>query len=334
MPVATLEGTGAAMVAAIDAFQNNKPLPGGLTSSGAAVQQQPSSAAGASSSGSSSTAQRAARGAGAAPGVPPPYILLVSFERAPAGTNLTEASHVVFVHPYCGPADEARATELQAVGRARRIGQKRDKVVVWHFVAKRTIEEAISVEHEQRIKAQREEDAQRRDIAARRAEELQQGNHVVAGGGQRRREVEVSSAEAAGARGGLEHGHGRDNSSVNRMNHESGGAAPGTSNDQKLVPATVGREGVLFLGGHATRSNSVVKRGNEDDGADKRPAKQQKASGSWTNKTMDADVAGQNGNGQGQGQGQRLGAALYNTQGREDGSAKGAASSSSKRWYE
>lgn len=56
-------------------------------------------------------------------------ILLMSLETAASGTNLTEANHVLFAHPMAAETiDKAAAYELQALGRVRRFGQKRNEV--------------------------------------------------------------------------------------------------------------------------------------------------------------------------------------------------------------
>eukprot|EP00392_Amoebophrya_sp_AT5.2_P000988 g990.t1 len=92
-----------------------------------------------------------------------PDILLMSLNRNAAGANLTQASHVIFVHPMCGDLNTARAAEMQAIARARRFGQKRKKVVVYRFVARGTVEEELSAEHESAIAQQREADRKMRE---------------------------------------------------------------------------------------------------------------------------------------------------------------------------
>lgn len=69
--------------------------------------------------------------------------LLVPLDERCAGSNLTAANHVMFLHPVLkhdtrSPAD----IERQAIGRARRFGQSRE-VHVWRFVTTKTIEEHI-----------------------------------------------------------------------------------------------------------------------------------------------------------------------------------------------
>merc|ERR1712242_108205 len=63
------------------------------------------------------------------------FVLLLSLTQSASGTNLTAASHVVFLHPMLAPTVErAVAYEQQAIGRARRHGQRKDVVHVWRFV--------------------------------------------------------------------------------------------------------------------------------------------------------------------------------------------------------
>jgi len=70
-------------------------------------------------------------------------LLLLSLEDSASGTNLTCASHVFLVHPMLATsAEQARAFEAQAVGRVRRLGQRRP-VHIWRFVTRGTIEESL-----------------------------------------------------------------------------------------------------------------------------------------------------------------------------------------------
>lgn len=72
------------------------------------------------------------------------FVLLLSLANSASGTNLTAASHVIFLHPMlCPTAEQAAGYELQAIGRARRYGQKRDAVHVWRFVTAETVESAL-----------------------------------------------------------------------------------------------------------------------------------------------------------------------------------------------
>lgn len=68
-------------------------------------------------------------------------ILIMSFETAASGTNLTEASHVFFVNPMnAANLDSTVAQELQAVGRVRRYGQTRSEITIWKFLSLNTVE--------------------------------------------------------------------------------------------------------------------------------------------------------------------------------------------------
>lgn len=73
------------------------------------------------------------------------FVLLLSLAQSASGTNLTAANHVVFLHPMLASTPErAVGHELQAIGRARRHGQRRDAVHVWRFVTADTIEQSIT----------------------------------------------------------------------------------------------------------------------------------------------------------------------------------------------
>lgn len=77
------------------------------------------------------------------------FVLLLSLAQSASGTNLTAASHVVFLHPMLAPtAERAVGYELQAIGRARRHGQLRDAVHVWRFVTAGTVEQTITERHQ------------------------------------------------------------------------------------------------------------------------------------------------------------------------------------------
>merc|ERR1719310_642549 len=70
------------------------------------------------------------------------FVLLISLAQSASGANLTAASHVIFLHPMLAPTEEkAVGYELQAIGRARRHGQKRSTVHVHRFVTVNTIEQ-------------------------------------------------------------------------------------------------------------------------------------------------------------------------------------------------
>jgi len=71
-------------------------------------------------------------------------VIMLSLENAASGTNLTEATHVIFTDPIDGEKEEILAIENQAIGRACRIGQK-NQVKVLKLITKDTIEEEISL---------------------------------------------------------------------------------------------------------------------------------------------------------------------------------------------
>jgi SNF2 family DNA or RNA helicase len=64
-------------------------------------------------------------------------IFLISLKAGGVGLNLTAANYVVHLDPWWNPAIEQQATD-----RAYRIGQDQ-KVTVFHFIAKGTIEEKM-----------------------------------------------------------------------------------------------------------------------------------------------------------------------------------------------
>eukprot|EP00930_Biecheleria_cincta_P090941 TRINITY_DN8043_c0_g1_i4.p1 TRINITY_DN8043_c0_g1~~TRINITY_DN8043_c0_g1_i4.p1 ORF type:complete len:399 (-),score=60.07 TRINITY_DN8043_c0_g1_i4:127-1323(-) len=77
------------------------------------------------------------------------FVLLLSLAQSASGTNLTAASHVIFLHPMLAASPEqAAAHELQAIGRARRYGQRRSVVHVWRFVTADTLEEEMTKRHQ------------------------------------------------------------------------------------------------------------------------------------------------------------------------------------------
>lgn len=69
-------------------------------------------------------------------------VIMLSLKNAASGTNLTEATHIIFVEPINSSKEEVTAIESQAIGRACRIGQKQ-KVNIHRFLVKNTIEEEI-----------------------------------------------------------------------------------------------------------------------------------------------------------------------------------------------
>ncbi|EWC46566.1 hypothetical protein DRE_04289 [Drechslerella stenobrocha 248] len=73
-------------------------------------------------------------------------LLLEVMGETAAGANLTVANHVVFLSPLLAVNDQQyQAAETQAIGRARRYGQKKT-VHIWRLVAEGTIDYAIYAE--------------------------------------------------------------------------------------------------------------------------------------------------------------------------------------------
>ena len=68
----------------------------------------------------------------------------LSTENAASGTNLTEATHIIFMDPIKGCKEEVLSIENQAIGRAVRIGQE-NQVIVYKLIIKNTIEEKIDI---------------------------------------------------------------------------------------------------------------------------------------------------------------------------------------------
>jgi SNF2 family DNA or RNA helicase len=69
-------------------------------------------------------------------------VLMLSLKNGASGTNLTEATHIIFVEPIDAPKDEVKLIEAQAIGRAYRIGQK-NSIKLIRILIKDTIEEEI-----------------------------------------------------------------------------------------------------------------------------------------------------------------------------------------------
>ena len=63
-------------------------------------------------------------------------------ERSSSGSNLTEATHIIFADVVYGNAQTTKDIESQAIGRAVRIGQKKP-VTVKRMIMKNTIEEDL-----------------------------------------------------------------------------------------------------------------------------------------------------------------------------------------------
>lgn len=78
-----------------------------------------------------------------------PKVLLLSLQDAASGLTLTRANHVLLVHPMSAPTERtAVAYEMQALGRCLRLGQTRP-VCLWRFVTLGTVEEDISLRHQE-----------------------------------------------------------------------------------------------------------------------------------------------------------------------------------------
>lgn len=73
-------------------------------------------------------------------------VIMLSLEKSASGTNLTEATHILFVEPIDCERDEVKAIESQAIARACRIGQDK-KIKVIRILTKDTIEEEIYNKH-------------------------------------------------------------------------------------------------------------------------------------------------------------------------------------------
>jgi SNF2 family DNA or RNA helicase len=69
-------------------------------------------------------------------------VIMLSLKNAASGTNLTEATHILFIEPINASSEECRAIEGQAIGRACRVGQK-NKVNVMRILIQNSIEEEI-----------------------------------------------------------------------------------------------------------------------------------------------------------------------------------------------
>ena len=67
---------------------------------------------------------------------------MLSLDKAAAGSNLMEATHVVLLDPMVGTKKEAQAYESQAIGRAYRQGQK-NQVTVVRFIIRNSIEHEL-----------------------------------------------------------------------------------------------------------------------------------------------------------------------------------------------
>jgi len=69
-------------------------------------------------------------------------VIILSLNNSASGTNLTEASDIIFVEPIDNTIEHVKAIEGQAIARAHRIGQK-NIINIHRFLIKNTIEEEI-----------------------------------------------------------------------------------------------------------------------------------------------------------------------------------------------
>jgi SNF2 family DNA or RNA helicase len=69
-------------------------------------------------------------------------VIMLSLKNAASGTNLTEATHILFIEPINASKEECKAIEGQAIGRACRVGQK-NKVTVMRILIENSVEEEI-----------------------------------------------------------------------------------------------------------------------------------------------------------------------------------------------
>jgi SNF2 family DNA or RNA helicase len=67
-------------------------------------------------------------------------VIMMSSEHSNSGSNLTECNHLVMIDVLYDNIEKVKATEIQAIGRAVRLGQKMGVKVV-RFITKGTVEE-------------------------------------------------------------------------------------------------------------------------------------------------------------------------------------------------
>lgn len=78
-------------------------------------------------------------------------VIMLSSKCSASGMNLTKAEYVILLDPVMGSYEDCRNTEWQAIGRAHRIGQKK-QVKVTRFVINNTVEHDIYIENLKEIK--------------------------------------------------------------------------------------------------------------------------------------------------------------------------------------
>ncbi|KAJ3358702.1 hypothetical protein GGF32_010042 [Allomyces javanicus] len=104
-------------------------------------------------------------------------ILFLSAEDSVSGLQLTEANHVVIVHPFLGASEAmARAYELQGIARAVRAGQERE-VTITRFVTRGTIEEELTARRSDVVQPGQAEQAEQQ---AKQQQQQQGENAAVA----------------------------------------------------------------------------------------------------------------------------------------------------------
>lgn len=69
-------------------------------------------------------------------------IITLSSKYSASGTNLTKANIIIFIDPVYGSKEHIQGVELQAIGRAHRLGQNKPVTVV-RFLMQQTVEEEI-----------------------------------------------------------------------------------------------------------------------------------------------------------------------------------------------
>ncbi|RUS34003.1 hypothetical protein BC938DRAFT_482876 [Jimgerdemannia flammicorona] len=99
-------------------------------------------------------------------------VIMLSLDNAASGTNLIEATHILLLDPVAGTAEQARAVEGQAIGRAHRLGQDKQITVV-RFIVRDTVEYDLYLRNIAAAAASRKSN----EVAAAEASE-----EVVAGG--------------------------------------------------------------------------------------------------------------------------------------------------------
>jgi len=74
-------------------------------------------------------------------------VIMLSSDNAASGTNLTKASQIIFIDPIYGEYKHRKDQEMQAIGRAHRLGQTKSIKIV-RFVIKDSVEEDIFLKNQ------------------------------------------------------------------------------------------------------------------------------------------------------------------------------------------